>query len=154
MNRLDERISDFSQSMRLIMERFQRLNGVASQGPHLDLSQQEIRLVEQLRLAGTQKMKGISEYLGVAVNSVTSIIDNLEKKGFVVRQRSQDDRRVVYVELTQSGRDAADASALGKRELLRTMLERLTDEEQETLVFLSKKIAASAVQKIESLEVS
>ncbi len=153
MESLDRRISDFSQSMRMIMEQFQRLNGAASQGPHLELSQQEIRLVEQLRFSGTQKMKAISEYLGVAVNSVTSIIDNLENKGYVVRQRSLDDRRVVYVELTPSGREAAEASALAKRELLRTMLERLTEAEQETLVFLSKQIAASSVQKIETLEV-
>ncbi len=153
MESLDRRISDFSQSIRMIMEQFQRLNGVASQGPHMELSQQEIRLVEQLRFTGTQKMKAISEYLGVAVNSVTSIIDNLENKGYAVRQRSLDDRRVVYVELTQTGVEAAEASAMAKRELLRTMLERLTEAEQETLVFLSKRIAASSVQKIETLEV-
>jgi DNA-binding MarR family transcriptional regulator len=91
-------------------------------------------------------MKSISEYLGVAVNSVTSIVDNLERKGFVIRQRSSDDRRVVFVELTDAGRVVADASNLAKQQLLRSLLEVLSEPEQDSLVKLFKKIAASRVK--------
>lgn len=153
MNSLESQVSDFSQSVRHILEQFQRLNAVAARGPHLELNQQEIRLTEHLRLAGTQKMKSISEYLGVAVNSVTSIVDNLERKGFVTRQRSSNDRRVIYVELTPAGCEAAEASMLAKRQLLRSLLEVLPETEQKTLVTLFKKIAASSTQALETLEV-
>jgi DNA-binding MarR family transcriptional regulator len=146
MDLLESRVADFSQSVRHILDQFQRLNSAASRGPHLELSQQEVRLTEHLRLVGSQKMKSISEYLGVAVNSVTSIVDNLERKGFVIRQRSSDDRRVVFVELTDAGRVVADASNLAKQQLLRSLLEVLSEPEQDSLVKLFKKIAASRVK--------
>lgn len=143
MKSLERRVNDFSQAVRQILAEFQRLNALAANGPHAELSQQEIRLVEHLRLSGIQKMKSISEYLGVAVNSVTSIIDNLERKGHVVRKRSPDDRRVIHVQLTATGISVADASMLAKRELLRSLLEVLPEDEQETLVTLFWKIASS-----------
>lgn len=143
MKFLDQRVGDFSESVRKILGQFQRLNAVAANGPHAELSQQEIRLVEHLRFAGTQKMKDISEFLGVAVNTVTNIVDNSERKGHVVRQRSPDDRRVIFIQLTPHGIEVADASLRAKRRLLRSLLEVLPEGEQETLVRLFRKIATS-----------
>ena len=154
MKLLEQRLNEFSQAVRQILGQFQRLNAVAANGPHAELSQQEIRLVEHLRASGIQKMKSISEYLAVAVNSVTSIIDNLERKGHVTRQRSPDDRRVIHVQLTAAGITVADASMLAKRKLLRSLLEVLPEEEQETLVTLFWKIATSAeAQSPEPMEI-
>lgn len=144
MKSLERRIADFAESVRTIVGQFQRLNALAANGPHAELSQQEVRLIEHLRLAGPQKMKDISEYLGVAVNTVTHIVDNAERKNLVVRERSPQDRRVVHVQLTEIGQSVGDASALAKRELLRAMLQRLPDSEQEILVRLSRKIALGA----------
>ena len=143
MKTLDERVTEFSQAVRRIIEQFQRLNSQKGQSPHVELSQQEIRLIEHLRLAGFQKMKAISEYLGVAVNSVTSIVDQLERKEYVTRQRSQDDRRVVFVHLTVAGSSVADASMSAKRRLMRSLLEVLPEDEQELLVTMFWKIASS-----------
>ncbi|WP_158291722.1 MarR family winged helix-turn-helix transcriptional regulator [Lampropedia puyangensis] len=40
---------------------------------------------------------------------MTRMLDRLESKGFVRRERSKEDRRVVYIELTPQGRSVADA---------------------------------------------
>jgi DNA-binding MarR family transcriptional regulator len=144
MTTLDRRVADFSLSVRKILGQFQRLNAAFASGPQAELSQQEIRLIEYLRLVGPQKMKAVSEYLGVAVNTVTSIVDNLERKGHVQRERSPSDRRVVHVQLTDLGTAVGDASMGVKRELLRSLLEELPEGEQEVLVRLFRKIAATA----------
>jgi DNA-binding MarR family transcriptional regulator len=144
MKSLERRTADFAESVRTIVGQFQRLNALAANGPHAELSQQEVRLIEHLRLGGPQKMKDVSEYLGVAVNTVTNIVDNLEGKNLVVRERSPQDRRVVHVQLTELGQSVGDASVRAKRELLRSMLQRLPDSEQEILVRLSRKIARGA----------
>ncbi len=43
----------------------------------------------------------IAERMVQVVPAITGLIDRLEKQGFVQRERSEDDRRVVYVEITR-----------------------------------------------------
>lgn len=47
----------------------------------------------------------LARYMHVDTGAMTRTLDRLEAKGFLTRQRSQDDRRVVKVLLTQAGKD-------------------------------------------------
>ena len=47
----------------------------------------------------------IAERMVTPQTDVTRLVDRLEKAGFVARQRCSDDRRVVWVELTKSGKN-------------------------------------------------
>lgn len=46
----------------------------------------------------------LAEFLGVSSAHVTGLVDQLEKEGFVKRQRDLKDRRVVHVKATAHGR--------------------------------------------------
>ena len=61
------------------------IDAAAANGPHADLSMQEMRVVEQLGDAGPTMMKELAEYMLLAVNSVTSLVDKLEKQGLLRR---------------------------------------------------------------------
>ncbi|MFO3715522.1 MULTISPECIES: MarR family winged helix-turn-helix transcriptional regulator [Anaerococcus] len=50
----------------------------------------------------------LGKAIGVTGGNISNICKKLEKLGFVTRVRSEEDERVVNVELTQKGRDAAD----------------------------------------------
>jgi DNA-binding MarR family transcriptional regulator len=76
--------------------------------------------------------------LGLAV---TEVVDALEKKGLAQRRRDDLDRRIVRVELTPAGRDAAAAITRSLLDFYRTYLNALTAKEQETLVSLYPKFA-------------
>ena len=114
MSTLDRNAHELRTLVEDILHQFRVLDTAAAHGPHIDLSCQELRVVERLGDAGPHMMRELAEFLLLAVNSVTSTVDNLEKKGLVVRQRSQEDRRVVHVELTEAGR-AAYAGAVGEK---------------------------------------
>jgi DNA-binding MarR family transcriptional regulator len=133
-------ISQVSDAVRRILAEFQRTQAANESGDG-QLSRQDLRILEYLCGFGTQKMKCIATYLGVAVNSVTTIIDNLEARDLVVRRRSLDDRRVVHVELTAAGRTCAEAIEKSRRLLIRTLLDRLSEEEQEVFARLLSKFA-------------
>ena len=45
----------------------------------------------------------LSRCLSVTPSNITGIIDRLEEKGLVKRIRKQDDRRIVFIELTDKG---------------------------------------------------
>ena len=88
-------------------------------------------------------MRELAEHMPVAVNTMTSIVDNLEKKRILQRQRSESDRRVVRVTLTEAGQAAYRAAIDDKVRLMRTMLGMLTEVEQEIFVALFRKIASA-----------
>lgn len=46
---------------------------------------------------GRVKISELSERLGLTNSTVSGIVDRLEKQGLVVRERSEEDKRVVYV---------------------------------------------------------
>jgi DNA-binding MarR family transcriptional regulator len=50
----------------------------------------------------------LSVHTGVTRSAMTALLDALETRGLVVRRRDTRDRRVVYVELTDAGRVAAN----------------------------------------------
>lgn len=52
----------------------------------------------------------------------TKVADRMEAAGLVERERSDDDRRVIYVTLTESGRDLADRAREAGAEILRRVV--------------------------------
>jgi DNA-binding MarR family transcriptional regulator len=153
MTALDRRAGELRVLVEDFLSQFRVVDTVAANGPHVELSVQELRLVEYLGDSGPRMMRELAEFLLLAVNSVTSTVDNLEKKGIVSRQRSAEDRRVVRVELTDAGKVAYHAAVGEKMSMLRNMLNALTDDEQEIFMVLFRKIARagrSQVQKIAS----
>lgn len=61
----------------------------------------------QLLLAAVNEkdstLGGLSEHLNCSRGNVTGIVDRLERDGWLERERSQEDRRVITVRLTDKG---------------------------------------------------
>jgi len=57
-----------------------------------------------LNTAGNINMKTMAEKLGVSNPAVTHFVDNLEKRGFIRRVPSTQDRRVTLLKITEAGR--------------------------------------------------
>lgn len=123
------------------LQRFREVDATNANGPQSDLSMQELRVVERLGHVGPNMMKELAEYMPLAVNSVTSLVDNLESRGLARRNRSLEDRRVVRVELTASGQRVYQAAVSEKLSLLGLMLGALDSAEQEMFMALFRKIA-------------
>ncbi len=145
---LDRRATDLGELMREISEQFRSLNAGAACRTSMELSMQEFRVVEHLGMVGPRMMRELAEYLKLAVNSVTALVDHLERKGFVNRHRSDEDRRVIRVGLTEMGESAYEEIAAGKARFFRRMLESLTEEEQASFLLLFRKIARSGRSEI------
>ena len=141
MASLERNAAELRSLVQDFLQRFREVDAAAANGPHADLSMQELRVVERLGDVGRTRMKDLAEYMLLAVNSVTNLVDKLLAQGLVRRERSNEDRRVVFVELTDGGR-AAYAAAVGEKlSLLRLMLGALDAREQEAFMALFRKIA-------------
>lgn len=148
MPSLDRQLVELRGLVEDLLLQFRLLDVATANGPHVDLSQQELRLVEFLGNQGPRMMRELAQHLLLAVNSVTAIVDNLVKKKIVQRQRTDEDRRVVRVDLTATGQRLYRAAAREKNELLRHMLASLTNEEREIFMVLFRKIAGAGWARI------
>lgn len=138
--KLEKRTAELGEVVSKIVKRFESANLAAANGPHADLTMQETRVVEMLGESGGQMMRAVADHLGLAVNTMTTLADNLERKGLLKRVRSEADRRVIHVELTEAGRQASLSVLEIKARFHRELLAALTDEEQAILLVLLRKI--------------
>jgi DNA-binding MarR family transcriptional regulator len=60
-----------------------------------------IRLIED---QGALKASEVSKLMEVSASHITSVTDSLVEKGFITRQRSSEDRRVIELALTDDGK--------------------------------------------------
>lgn len=72
--------------------------------------------------------------------SMTSVVEGLEKRGLVVRQRTAEDKRFVRVALTGKGRRLIQEIFPAHAETVTRLFSVLTEEEQEQLRWLCRKL--------------
>lgn len=69
----------------------------------------QLKMLITLYASGdAQSIGNLGKAIGVTGGNISNICKKLEKQGFVNRMRSEEDERVVNVELTDKGREAAD----------------------------------------------
>lgn len=69
-----------------------------------DLSLRELHVIEaiyHLQKSGENRMSAVARYLSITPGSLTTSVNVLVKKGYVVRRASESDRRVVELLLTE-----------------------------------------------------
>ena len=49
-------------------------------------------------------MSQIAEYINVSMSTATGIVERLVNKGYLQRERSESDRRIVVIQLTDKGK--------------------------------------------------
>ncbi len=71
----------------------------------LGMTPQQYHLLKYLWEYDGVPLKTLAQIHATAKSTITGIVDNLEKNGFVVRERDSKDRRVILVRLTDKGHD-------------------------------------------------
>ncbi|BES65798.1 MarR family transcriptional regulator [Gottschalkiaceae bacterium SANA] len=89
----------------------------------------EMHIIEIIGLNQARSMGEVARDLGITLPSLTSGINRLVKKGYVERKRTEEDRRVVKVELTKSGRQIFRAHELFHNQMVEALIHDLEIEE-------------------------
>jgi DNA-binding MarR family transcriptional regulator len=83
---------------------------------------------------GEMKISDLSEKIGLSNSTVSGIIDRLEKQGLVERIRSLDDRRVVYVKVSNDFQKNCKKNFSKIEKTFEVALNRATPEEIEIII--------------------
>ena len=90
----------------------------------------------------------LCRHLSLDSGSMTRMLDRLEQKGFLARQRSEADRRQIQLVLTDEGQKLADLLPGIGSEAMNELAGAITPEELKTLESILKKILVAAGDSI------
>lgn len=110
--------------------------GLASEG----LTASQFSTMKALKIRGPLAQRDIAKYLLKTGGNVTVVVDNLEKQGYVTRIRDTEDRRIVFVKLTEGGEKLFDRVYPSHRQRIRQAMAALSERECDNLLSLLEKL--------------
>lgn len=114
------------------------------------LSQQQYLVLLAIEISSDPYVKiiDVAQRLKRNSNSISMIIDRMERSGLVERIRDMPDRRSVNLLLTDKGKEKLyQASKVGWR-LTERLLYNLSDEELEKFVYLVEKLRENTLEEL------
>ena len=100
---------------------------------------------------GSSTPTHLAELMFRSKHSVTKIVDNLEKEGFIVRDFSSKDRRVTYIRVTSAGLEYVRNNQNKGNKRARQVMDCLEPSEQKTLAELTEKMSSRMTDILEKL---
>lgn len=129
----------------VLVKLFRNINAIEEQaiknGIYKDVTTNDMHVIEAIGTGSPKNMTSVAKSLMVTTGTLTISVNGLVKKGFVERTRSEEDRRVVLISLTDKGKKVFFHHKQFHREMVESVVEQLTEEEkvilQKTLINLN-----------------
>nr|WP_308626688.1 MarR family transcriptional regulator [uncultured Eisenbergiella sp.] len=121
----------------LLVRLFRNINAIEEQAirteEYKDMTANDMHVIEAIGTGAAKNMTSVAKALAVTTGTLTISVNSLVKKGYVDRVRSEEDRRVVLISLTAKGKKAFAHHKSFHEEMIRKVVEGLSEEEQMVL---------------------
>lgn len=112
-----------------------------------NLSEKELTIISYVGQKQNVKMSEIAENLDAPLSTLTSIVDKLVEKKYLLRYHSSEDRRVVLVTLASNGKDTYSTFIAQKQDMAKKILKEFKTQDQENLIKFLEKIPSIMNEK-------
>ncbi len=99
-----------------------------------DITNNDMHIIEAIGLSGKNTMSAVAKKMGITAGSLTTAVNGLVNKKYAVRLRSSQDRRVVFVQLTEKGIRAYEHHREYHRQMTEAVINKLDENEIPVLV--------------------
>ena len=113
-------------------------------GEPLRLRPVEFTILQLLRHNRRATQKQLARALAITAPGMTVLLDRLESRGLIRRERNEHDKRSVFVTLDETGEDLAEASLRASRDMETEVLHGLSAGERLMLFELLDRVARGA----------
>ncbi len=121
----------------VLVRLFRRINSLEEKAlcrdKYKNITLNEIHVIEAIGEDGEKNMTAVARSLDVTTGTLTISVNSLVRKGMVSRARSEDDRRVVLVRLTEAGKELNRLHTGFHERMINEITENLSKEEEKTL---------------------
>ncbi|MDO8827510.1 MULTISPECIES: MarR family winged helix-turn-helix transcriptional regulator [unclassified Methylophaga] len=105
------------------------------------LTAPQILLLQTLRDKGQVTIGELAQEMSLSQATVTTILDRLEKRGLVYRQRSQSDKRKVHAYLTEAATETLKSAPIPLQDRFTREFSKLDEWEQAMIMSALKRVA-------------
>lgn len=123
--------------------------GLSGSTNHLPINRTQTKVLMFIKHHQMNTMSQISKITGLEKGSFTTAADHLIKLGLIQRIRSETDKRVVSLELTQKGHILTEEMILHADIYIEQILNRLDTKEKEKFID-ALDVMANCIQKIQN----
>jgi DNA-binding MarR family transcriptional regulator len=111
-------------------------------GKHVEqgISGAQAIILDHLAAKGQLRATELAEVLNITSGAVTGLCDKLIKCGFARRSRTEEDRRVVYLDITGKGLDMLASVKEKRKEITDLFYSELSVEDIEHLIRINKQV--------------
>ncbi|MFC4598021.1 MarR family transcriptional regulator [Cohnella hongkongensis] len=113
--------------------------------PQLTAGQLEV--LELLQAHEPMKPSDLLPHLETTPAAITTLLDRMERSGLVERNRDEEDRRIVWVTMTELGRAQAERGVAVRSAIVNESLERISSHNRQLLVYLIGKVSGTREAK-------
>lgn len=107
---------------------------------HVPLTPEQFMLIDLLWNHGEMSQQQLADLMHKDKNSVTKLVDAIERKGFVVRRQNRNDRRSNTLVLTENANQLKPGAKLKGISILDQMLEGISEEELRAFLATLRKL--------------
>ena len=104
------------------------------------LTPEQFLLIDLLWNQGPMSQQKLADQMQKDKNSVTKLVDAIERKGFVVRQQNASDRRSNILVLTEKAQQLKDGAKKKGMSILAEMLDGISEEELRAVLVTLRKL--------------
>ena len=94
-----------------------------------DITNNDMHIIEAIGLKQKTTMSVVAKKMKITAGSLTTAMNGLVNKKYVIRERSEEDRRVVNIWLTEKGEKAYHHHAEFHRQMTNAVIEKLDENE-------------------------
>ena len=106
------------------------------------LTAPQLLILHALREHGELTMGRIAAEVNLSQGTITTILDRLERRGLLLRERGSSDKRRVYARITARGRKLLEQAPAPLQQAFTERFQALDDEEQHRILAALEKVAA------------
>ncbi len=99
-----------------------------------DITNNDMHIIEAIGNDEPRSMSMIAKSLNITVGTLTTNMNSLEDKKYILRERSKTDKRVVLVSLTEKGRKAFFHHRDFHRRMIHSIVKDLEEDEMKVLI--------------------
>ncbi|MFD3447889.1 MarR family winged helix-turn-helix transcriptional regulator [Microbacteriaceae bacterium 4G12] len=100
----------------------------------------EFTVLRVLYTNSPQMASQIASSVNVTSSHITAVTNRLLEKELIIRKRSDSDRRIVYLEITEKGREIAEKLENLKKEYYREKFFTWSNEEMKSVIELIERV--------------
>ncbi|BFH72786.1 MarR family transcriptional regulator [Sulfurisphaera javensis] len=105
-------------------KKFRRL--LQREAEKFGLSYTEVQVLYFLK-NGEKNVTSLANFADVNKSTMVEVLDKLEKRGYIIRERDSEDRRVVIVKITDEGKKVLEEVRGKYKELILSLLSKVKD---------------------------